>query len=622
MVGLGDLPGGAFSSAANAVSADGSVIVGSSESASGTSTGTQAFRWTSDGGMVGLGDLPGGVFLSAAFGVSADGSVAVGQGTSASGTEAFIWDAPNGIRRIRDVLLPEVGAALDGWNLQVARGISADGRTVVGVGTNPNGDGEGWLAYLPDEIYWFAEASGIWDSALNWSGPFVPGPADDVVIDSTAAVTVTGPAAHTTVNSLSIGGSGTGRVTLLLGGGAADDLVSIKSNLEVNMEKKAELALVGGLLSAPQLSNAGLIRGTGTLDTNLINEMGGEVRIAAGQSLVVSGSAHSNAGKIETIDGSLEVIGVLANEANTGLITGENATLRFIDGLTNDNTVALSFGTSRVFGDVTNSASGSIAVAGNSNVTFYDDVTNGGTLNVAGGSTAVFFGELSGNGNVGTGDVQALGDLVPGASPGLMEFGGNLTLGPLSNLQIELGGLVPGSEFDQLAVAGDVALAGALGVSLINGFNLSAGDSFEIFDIDGVRTGTFTGLAEGALVDTLSGVDLFVSYVGGDGNDVTLFTVAPILIGDYNGNGVVNAADYVVWRANEGTNNMLPNDPIGGTIGHAHYDTWRANFGSSAGGGSATSAAVPEPATWVLLLLGGAVAGRWRGARLAWWRIT
>ena len=57
MVGLGDLPGGSFSSHAFGVSSDGSVVVESSHSVSG---GYEAFRWTSAGGMVGLGDLPAG----------------------------------------------------------------------------------------------------------------------------------------------------------------------------------------------------------------------------------------------------------------------------------------------------------------------------------------------------------------------------------------------------------------------------------------------------------------------------------------------------------------------------------------------------------------------------------
>ena len=57
--GLGDLTGGSFQSRAYGVSSDGSVVVGGSSSTSGT----EAFRWTSSG-MVGLGDLPGGFFWS------------------------------------------------------------------------------------------------------------------------------------------------------------------------------------------------------------------------------------------------------------------------------------------------------------------------------------------------------------------------------------------------------------------------------------------------------------------------------------------------------------------------------------------------------------------------------
>jgi probable HAF family extracellular repeat protein len=86
-LGLGDLAGGSFSSNAFAVSADGSVVVGGSQSASGS----EAFRWTSGGGMVGLGDLAEGSFFSSANGVSADGSVVVGGGSSAAGGEAFRW---------------------------------------------------------------------------------------------------------------------------------------------------------------------------------------------------------------------------------------------------------------------------------------------------------------------------------------------------------------------------------------------------------------------------------------------------------------------------------------------------------------------------------------------------
>jgi hypothetical protein len=82
------------------------------------------------------------------------------------------------------------------------------------------------------------------------------------------------------------------------------------------------------------------------------------------------------------------------------------------------------------------------------------------------------------------------------------------------------------------------------------------------------------------------------------------------LPGDYNDDGNVDAADYVVWRKNQGTTNPLPNDPDGGTIGNEQYDTWLTNFGSSTGGGSlaAGPTAVPEPSS-LALLIGMAVAG-------------
>ncbi|GJM24279.1 MAG: hypothetical protein DHS20C16_06940 [Phycisphaerae bacterium] len=149
MVGLGDLPGGTFDSRATSTSADGSVVVGFSNTASGF----EAFRWTSGSGMVGLGDLPGGIFYSKANAVSADGSVIVGASDPGPGLfdgEAFIWDAQNGMRSLMDLLINDCGLDLAGWKLREARGISADGLTVVGFGENPSGDTEAWIVRLPE----------------------------------------------------------------------------------------------------------------------------------------------------------------------------------------------------------------------------------------------------------------------------------------------------------------------------------------------------------------------------------------------------------------------------------------------------------------------------------------
>jgi hypothetical protein len=73
--------------------------------------------------------------------------------------------------------------------------------------------------------------------------------------------------------------------------------------------------------------------------------------------------------------------------------------------------------------------------------------------------------------------------------------------------------------------------------------------------------------------------------------------------GDYNNDGKVDAADYVLWRKNVGKPaGTLPNDTAGGEIGDAQYRLWNANFGA-ASNGSGSSAAIPEPATIALCLL-------------------
>ena len=146
MVGLGDLSGGSFGSFAEGISADGSVVVGRSVSASGG----EAFMWTSGGGMIGLGDLSGGSFSSQATDVSADGSVVVGDGTLASGAEAFVWDSTNGMQSISSILTNS-GVDLTGWTLFAATDVSDDGLTIVGRGFNPSGFSEAWVANLGTE---------------------------------------------------------------------------------------------------------------------------------------------------------------------------------------------------------------------------------------------------------------------------------------------------------------------------------------------------------------------------------------------------------------------------------------------------------------------------------------
>ena len=128
MVSIGDFPDGGANSTANAISDDGSVIVGG-----GLHSGPsgEAFRWTSGTGLVGLGDLAGGNADSLALGVSGDGNAVVGQSDSGNGIEAFIWTIGSGMQPLGDL-------AGGGFESR-ARDASANGTLVVGHGTAADG---------------------------------------------------------------------------------------------------------------------------------------------------------------------------------------------------------------------------------------------------------------------------------------------------------------------------------------------------------------------------------------------------------------------------------------------------------------------------------------------------
>jgi len=157
-------------------------------------------------------------------------------------------------------------------------------------------------------------------------------------------------------------------------------------------------------------------------------------------------------------------------------------------------------------------------------------------------------------------------------------------------------------------------LAGTLSIAAPN---LSdAADVFvktsALFDLNFVGTDTVDSLFLGGSAKLAgsvwggpaSGAPNISALLSGTGS-LMVSTTGPALPGDYNSNGVVDTADYVRWRDNIGTSNVLPNDPTGGTIGQTQYDTWRINFGNTPGSGSGTgeTSTVPEPGTIALCLL-------------------
>jgi hypothetical protein len=91
----------------------------------------------------------------------------------------------------------------------------------------------------------------------------------------------------------------------------------------------------------------------------------------------------------------------------------------------------------------------------------------------------------------------------------------------------------------------------------------------------------------------------FQIVAGGNGQILQAFQGGPVGVqGDYNNNGVVDAADYVLWRKNPAGNGGAP----------AGYNTWRQNFGGALGsGGNLATGAVPEPTAMLLLTIAAAL---------------
>ncbi len=88
------------------------------------------------------------------------------------------------------------------------------------------------------------------------------------------------------------------------------------------------------------------------------------------------------------------------------------------------------------------------------------------------------------------------------------------------------------------------------------------------------------------------------------------------LAGEYNRDGVVDAADYVLWRKNSGKNVLQYSGADGdgsGIVDLVDYNVWRAHLGAGSGVGAAV--AVPEHATMWLILSATLIAGGCRGRR-------
>lgn len=186
-----------------------------------------------------------------------------------------------------------------------------------------------------------------------------------------------------------------------------------------------------------------------------------------------------------------------------------------------------------------------------------------------------------------------------------------------ADAELDGGSLVPGSYS---------GLAGAAGFPAGNndGSGWEAADSNDDQEIvESYLTGMSTIPNDGQPISLGSAFvvrgmqDLtFTYHVAGTPADAVVgnieYIAAPAVAGDYNNDGLVNLADYTVWRDNLGAAESVLPDGTGdgsGTVDLGDYTRWKSNFAAAAAGATlAAIQTVPEPGSIVVLLLTTSVA--------------
>jgi len=332
-----------------------------------------------------------------------------------------------------------------------------------------------------------------------------------------------------------------------------------------------------GTLSAPN----GVVLGAGD---NLVGSGDANCKIAAGFGSTIAATGLMFLGDSGALDGfssnGVLTIGahrVVINDSNQGVL----GSLTTIDGgeLAAPNGILLREG---------NNISGNGLISA-------DVTTHGYILGDPAGLE--LSGYVNGQGEFG-GVVSFTGTYDPGASPTIAHHQ-NSTFAAASILQMELGGLIPGSEHDKL-IAEDLSLDGVLQVTLIDGFVPQTGDAFDVFNFDAISAETFDTIA----LPELTGRNAWdISSLYTDG----LLSVVTMLPGDTDLDWDVDIDDHHALLAALGqTGDRWTDFNEDGRIDLSDFGLLRANFGvgSPTAPLSTDQHTTPEPTTLTLMAAG------------------
>ncbi len=315
-------------------------------------------------------------------------------------------------------------------------------------------------------------------------------------------------------------------------------------------------------------------------------------------------NAAINSGKF-TMAGSVLGPGALTKTgAGTLVLAGPNS----YAGTTN-----VAAGVLRVTGAL-NSPGGPIAVAPGATFDAVGDVprtlVNNGVVTgpvapVDSGQWLRLTGPVAGDGDY-AGNVAFAGTFTVGNSPESVLVG-NALLESSASLQMEIGGLAEGSQFDHLQAIGSLTLGGALNISLLQGFKPNPGDIFDLFD-----SPNLSGAFESISVPNFPGQVWDFSQLATTGEASVLWAA------DFNADNAVDAADLALWQDAFGAAGDAMHSQ-GDADGDRDIDgddffIWQEQVGFTSASAGASEA--PEPSSLVVAaVLGFAVACRWRSKK-------
>jgi len=292
-------------------------------------------------------------------------------------------------------------------------------------------------------------------------------------------------------------------------------------------------------------SNAGLVMANGFTNAGTIT-LDNADSAARTQSLTVSEGTLLNSGVIETTNsggGSSTNNLDIDTLSNTGTINvNESMNLAFATSATNESSGNINIAETKTL-DINGGTfinDGAITLLGNSSSTTLDlagltSLSNNSGASITGSGTIVNSAVITGQGTF---------NVSPGASPGILIFDGDLNTA--IDLEIELEGLTPATEHDQVVVNGRLDLSDSLmDVTLLNGYQPTTGDSFVVLETQQLtgQLGHISGL------DISNDVILDVGYLN---NSVTLTALSTTYAGSFIAETIIGSSAQDVVTAGAG----------------------------------------------------------------------